>query len=288
MPESRIVIGYDGSQGAEHALRWGLVEAVRTHSDVELVYAWNWPNYLPAASMVPGTSVWPDLGAEKAVGELLATAVAQVRAEFPHVAVTTTEQRGSAASVLCDRSQDAALLVVGRRSHGAFTEVLLGSVAAAVAAHAHCTVVVAADRKPPATTGPVLLGLDESAHADRTAGFAFDQAAARGVTLQVVRAWMPPPDPWIGSPFVDREEIAVAEHVAVSEQLTGWRQKYPSVPVDIHVIVGHPYRVLTEAARRAQLAVLGARGRGGLRGLRLGSVTRHVLHHGSTTVAIVR
>jgi nucleotide-binding universal stress UspA family protein len=288
MSARRIVIGYDGSQGAERALRWGLVEAARTGGDVEVVYAVAWPDYLPAASMVPGPPVWPDLSAESAAEGMLETVAGQVRAQFRHVPVTAVVRRGAAAQILCDRSREAALVVVGGRSHGAFAEVLLGSVASAVAAHADCTVVVAGDREPLPVVDPVLLGLDESAHADRAAGFAFDQAAARGVTLHVVRAWMPPPDPWIGSPSVDREEVAVAERVAVGEQVTAWREKFPSVPVNIDVVVGHPYRVLTEAARGAQLVVLGARGRGGLRGPSLGSVTRHLLHQRGATVAVVR
>jgi nucleotide-binding universal stress UspA family protein len=287
MSAGRIVIGYDGSPGSERALRWGLAEAARTHAGVELVCAVAWPNYLPAASMATGAVVWPDLGAEKAVEAMLAATGARTRTQFPHVPVTIVVERGPAAPVLCDRSRGAALLVVGGRSHGAFAEVLLGSVAAAVVTHADCTVVVAGDREP-AAVGPVLLGLDESAGADLAAEFAFEQAAARGVSVRAVRAWMPPPDPWIGSPSVDRAEVTVAERVAVREQLAAWRVKYPSVRVDIGVIVGHPYRVLTEAAQHAQLVVLGARGRGGLRGLRLGSVTRHVLHQRGATVAVVR
>jgi nucleotide-binding universal stress UspA family protein len=65
-------------------------------------------------------------------------------------------------------------------------------------------------------------------------------------------------------------------------------KKFPSVPVVVNSVVGHPYKVLTEAARDAQLVVVGARGRGGFRDLRLGSVTRYVLHHGTGTVAVVR
>lgn len=287
MSVRRIVIGYDGSPGSERALRWGLVEAARTHAGVELVCAMAWPNYLPVAAMVPGTAGWPELGAEKAAEGMLAETGARARTQFPHVPVSLVVDRGPAAPVLCDRSKGAALLVVGGRSHGVFAEILLGSVAAAVVTHADCTVVVAGDGEPRAV-GPVLLGLDESAGADLAAGFAFEQAAARVASVRVVRAWMPPPDPWIGSPAVDRDEVTVAERVAVREQLAAWRAKYPSVRVDIEVVVGHPYRVLTEAAQHAQLVVLGARGRGGLQGLRLGSVTRHVLHQRDATVAVVR
>jgi nucleotide-binding universal stress UspA family protein len=50
MTEQRIVIGYDGSPGAERALSWALAEAARTHAEVELTYAWMWPTVLTVTS----------------------------------------------------------------------------------------------------------------------------------------------------------------------------------------------------------------------------------------------
>lgn len=132
-----------------------------------------------------------------------------------------------------------------------------------------------------------MVGLDNSDRADLAARFAFEQAAARGVRLHAVRAWMPPEDPWIGTPF-DRDEIDTAERRSLHQLLTGWQDKYPTVPVTAHVVVGHPYRVLCDAARTGQLMVVSARGRGGFAALRLGSVTRHLLHHCPTTIAVIR
>jgi nucleotide-binding universal stress UspA family protein len=288
MSASTVVVGYDGSPGAENALGWALGEAGRRHAAVVLVYALASSSYAPAASMVPGGVVWPDMGAERVAEEILEAAIAKARADCPDVPVTAATDRGSAALVLQDRSEHAGLVVVGGHSHHAFAGLLLGSVAASVAAHAYCSVVVVRNPRLPIDDRPVVLGLDESAHADAAARFAFEQAAARGVAVRAVHAWMPPADPWIGSPSVDREEIAVGEQLWARDLLAGWTERFSSVPVSVASVVGHPYKVLTESAQDAQLVVVGARGRGGFRDLRLGSVTRYVLHHGITTVAVVR
>jgi nucleotide-binding universal stress UspA family protein len=288
MTGTKIVVGYDGSRDALRALRWGFREAVRTGAEVDMVYVWRWPDYLPAAAMIPGTPVWPDLTAEQELEAMLAGAVARARAEYPGVVVHTVIGHGSPASVLRDLSAGAGLLVVGGRSHGLLGDFWLGSVPGALAAHALCSVVVVRESADEAVSAPIVLGLDESGHADRAAEFAFEHAAAWGAPLRVVRAWMPPPDPWIGAPDIDREEISTAELVAVREQVAVWHRKYPTVDLEVEAIVGHPYRVIAEAAAQARAVVLGARGKGGFSLLGLGSVTRYVLHHVRATVAVVR
>lgn len=49
-----------------------------------------------------------------------------------------------------------------------------------------------------------------------------------------------------------------------------------------------PGPALTDASRRAQLLVVGARGRGELSGLLLGSVSQSALHHADCPVLVVR
>jgi nucleotide-binding universal stress UspA family protein len=122
--------------------------------------------------------------------------------------------------------------------------------------------------------GDVLLGVDRSPANEAAVGFAFENAALRGVGLVAVRVWTYPMP--AGLPLVyDPDAIA------------GWRDKYPDVPVHRRLVRGRARPALIDATRRAQLAVVGSRGRGGFTGLLLGSVSQAVLHHSDCPVAIV-
>lgn len=50
--------------------------------------------------------------------------------------------QGNPRRVLIDKSRNADLMVLGRRGHGGFGGLLLGSVSSALVAHAHCPVLV--------------------------------------------------------------------------------------------------------------------------------------------------
>lgn len=282
-----IVVGYDGSPSARTALDWALDEATRTRRPLLLAYAFEW--FAVAAAVAPEVANWPDRTARRDAEVLVQTAAVEAAEAHPGVSVTGVLLDGPASVALTERSRQAALLVLGNRGHGGFTDLLLGSTSVAVSAHAHCPVVVVREAMtdPADPRTDVVVGIDGSPCSLLALGYAFDRAVERDVRLRVIRAWTPPPPQYI--PFDhDPAEITAAERSALDDLLVDWRQKYPQVEVVAEVVADAPSRALVNASRAADLVVVGSRGRGGFRGLLLGSVSQQVLHHSRCPVAVVR
>jgi len=282
-----IVVGYDGSPSAQTALEWALDEAARSRRPLLLAYAFEW--FGSAAALAPEVAAWPAATLRRDAEAMVRDAAARAAQDHPGVDVSAVVLDGPAPAALTGQSRRAALLVVGNRGHGGFTDLLLGSTGVAVSAHAHCPVVVvrgtAADPDEPLTD--VVVGVDGSPGSQLALGFAFEQAAQRRVRLRVILAWTPPPPNH--TPFRhDPAAITAAERAALDDLLVDWRQKYPQVQVVAEVVVGAPSRALINASRTAGLVVVGSRGRGGFRGLLLGSVSQQLLHHSRCPVAVVR
>ncbi|MFI2650269.1 MULTISPECIES: universal stress protein [Micromonospora] len=286
MNSEEILVGYDGSTDASVALDWALDEAGRSGRPVRLAYVFEW---LTVAGWIgPGVApgVWPDETARRQVEDLVRKAAADAAAERPGLTVRGEVFDGPPALVLQERSADAQMLVLGSRGHGGFAGLLAGSTAVSVAAHAHCPVIVVRDGQP-ATSGPVVVGVDGSPSSVQAVGFAFERAAQRDVPLRALRVWEPPGERWVPRGF-DPEEASATERAAAEADLATWRKSFPDVPVEVVANPGSAAALLVEESRAAQLVVVGSRGRGGLRGMLLGSVSQQLIHHAQCPVAVVR
>ncbi|MEH0828584.1 MULTISPECIES: universal stress protein [Micromonospora] len=286
MSDDEILVGYDGSSDAAVALNWALDEAGRSGRPVRLAYVFEWLTVTGWIGPGVAPGVWPDEAARQQVEELVRKAAADAAAERPGLTVHGEVFDGPPALVLQERSADAGMLVLGSRGHGGFGGLLAGSTAVSVTAHAHCPVVVVRDGQA-ATSGPVVVGSDGSESALRALGFAVERAAQRDVPLRVLRAWEPPGDRWVPPDF-DPEQVAASERAAAEAELAPWRESFPDVPVEIEAVPGSASALLVEASRSAQLVVVGSRGRGGLRGMLLGSVSQQLIQHSHCPVAVVR
>ena len=138
MTAGTILVGIDGSEGSLDALRWALAEARRRGDAVEVVHCWHIPYYGDMSGMMPV----PGPVIQESAEAVLAEALAAVKADAEGVALTGRIVQGAAAHTLVEASKGADLVVVGRRGHGGFAGLLMGSVATQVAGHAACPVVV--------------------------------------------------------------------------------------------------------------------------------------------------
>jgi nucleotide-binding universal stress UspA family protein len=290
MNDKPIVVGYDGSPGAEAALRWSLEEGRRTGAPIRLVRVFDWP--LHVTPIAPGVGVFPDTELRRDTAAALAVTVEKARVDYSDVVVTGGLVDGPTVQALLEQSRQASLVVLGSRGLGGFTGLLLGSVGVAVSAHAHSPVVVVRGTDRPAGSGaPVVVGVDGSSDSLLAAAYAFEQASARGVGVEAIRAWTPPAPPWrstIRPLALDADELETAERHLLDAALAGLRTAHPAVPTRTRVVASGAAQALVESSRTAQLVVVGSRGLGGFRGLLLGSVSQQLLHHADCPVAVIR
>jgi len=142
--EGRIVVGVDGSEPSQQALRWGAHFAAAFGARLDAVIAWEFPSSYGWASVPPDWNPGQDM--EK----VLEDTVPAVFGDQPPAALHQQVREGGAARVLLEACKGATMLIVGSRGHGGFAGLLLGSVSSNVAEHASCPVlVIHGDQAPP-------------------------------------------------------------------------------------------------------------------------------------------
>src|SRR6516225_4956435 len=132
----RIVVGVDGFEASEAALRWAIHQAKLTGAVVEAITTWQ----IPAGSGLLPADEMPDYQDDARV--ILTEAITETCLLDTEVEVQPRVVQGRAAQVLVDAADGADLLVVGNRGHGGLTEALLGSVGQYCVRHAPCPVVI--------------------------------------------------------------------------------------------------------------------------------------------------
>jgi nucleotide-binding universal stress UspA family protein len=291
-----VVVGVDESNASEAAVGYAAWEAQRHGLALRLVHGF----LVPVPTLTPLAPYYDENELLIATEARFTEVVAGVQPGFPDLDMVTKVVAGSGGKALVDESRSASLIVVGSRGQGGFAGVLLGSVAAQVAIYAHCPVIVVRQR-PGATgvrgTGAVVVGIDGSARSADALSFAFDEAEGRGVALIAVHVWSIPEmsarsvgTVWSPSPATAGAQLQDAAEGVLAEALAGWQEKYPQVPVKRWTVHGdHPARTLLDVADEvaADLIVVASRGRSGLGGMLLGSVSQTLVAHSSTSVAVI-
>jgi nucleotide-binding universal stress UspA family protein len=310
-----VLVGVDGSAASLHALDWATAYAHRVGWALHIVCSYSLPSFT-AASLDGGYAALDDTTIQEGAKSVLAEAEARVA--DAGVRATTEVATGDAAGVLVELSGDYGLAVVGTRGRGGFTERLLGTVSSALPAHARCPVVVVPLRAeanrgvswnvPGSASGTdaetsttasgageirevrrIVVGVDGSPQAERALQHAILQANAWGAELTAVTgvpvgnsgmlAWLPS--------NIDREQVLADIGAGMDVLVDKYEAQNPGLRIRRIVLDGTGAELLTEFSTASDLVVLGSRGRGGFRGLLLGSTSQAVLHHAACPVLVV-
>ncbi|GAA1783007.1 hypothetical protein GCM10009748_16130 [Agromyces lapidis] len=132
-----IVVGVDGSDSSVAAVRYAAGLAPALNLPLHVLSVWDYPTFMDGG-FSPALDWSPLDDAKRIVRE---AALASFD-EAPPDWLTLRTRRGRPTEVLIAESRYAEMIVLGSRGHGGFVGLLLGSVSAACAEHAHCPVLV--------------------------------------------------------------------------------------------------------------------------------------------------
>jgi nucleotide-binding universal stress UspA family protein len=276
-----VVVGVDGTGRSLKALMWAAHRASLHGVPLRLVHALprleaDFPFYPPGRFEE----------AQKYGREILEEATSLVREAYRDLDVVNEMPQGTPAHVLLAESESAHVVVIGAKGED-IGNLLLGSTALQLVGHAACPVVVVNH----VTTGHhlVVVGTDGSPDSTEALAFAFGAASLRKARLQVISA-LGLPQGWpkhLLRPLPEDDEEVAKRRQEVEEQIAPLREEYPDVVVELDVHRVGPLNALATASHRADLLVVGSRGRGGFHGLAVGSTTHKLLHLAGCPMAVV-
>jgi nucleotide-binding universal stress UspA family protein len=285
----RIVVGIDGSQQSGNALEWAVERARLGGEQLELLNAY---------TLVPELNVYGFSGAPSQPvdwyvdfsGQLLEAAATRVRELAPALTCKLTSQLGHPAYLLAEASEAADAVVVGRRGLGSVASTLMGSVSNRLTSQAKCPLVVVGEEKRP-TTGPIVVGIDGSEFGVRALRYALAEAAVHQTAVRAVAAYelLHPAlrdDPELVARMqadVERETADTIAHALDEVKDTDTA----SVSVEPVAVQGPAAEAILDHAKDARLIVVGTHGKGLVRRILLGSVSRRVLNDADRPVAVV-
>ncbi len=274
------IVGLDGSDGSESALRWAIDLARRREERVTPIAVWHVP--LPIWLMSGRRAIDVDrAGIRAEVAVHAADAVSRLDG-----ATEVDEPRvleGHPAPTLLELGGPDSPLVVGRRGISEVKHRLLGSVSQYLVTHSTGPVVVVPDEWETTPLRRIVVGFDGSEYAASALRWAVaiappDAEIVAMIALDVI--------PWLSPEVVvERHPEAIADARVRIEAAAD--DADPDRRATRTFLFEGPRHALGESSSDADLLVVGPRGLGGLASALLGSVTLGLLHSAHCPIAVV-
>lgn len=285
-----IIVGVDGRPAAHAALLWATETAARRGEQLRIVHGLGMP-------MVTGTysraeRYQADEDTRQAGRRLLDESVEHARGARPELDIATILAPEEAPVVLLNEARNGDVIVVGSRGLGAIRAIMLGSVSVKTSANAPCPVIVV----PEAVTehrGKVVVGVDGSESSRRALRFALRHALLVGASVEVINSWEVPLPQDSESLAADTQSLHEEVFDRQSEEIVAGvlaeviDDETEDLDISAVRMQSDPVKALLEAGREAELIVVGSRGRGGVRGLVMGSTSQGVLRQAKVPVAVL-
>lgn len=281
-----IVVGVDNSPESETAIQWA--RSVAGPDDkIVLLHAWQLPVVTGYDMVVTVDPHEIEQYAKEAVAESVQ------RLDDPRV-IPVVHQGHPGRSLIAEADErGAGLIVVGHRGNSRVS-MMLGSTANYVLHHTkRPTVIIRGEHESPprrVVVGIDAHDLDESAENESVRALRFAYSLPGVERVRVVHAWFLPALA-IGM-FADVSADLDAMDLAAQAAIDRVVEAAGPVPAGVELVTepirGTPEFGLIEESREADLVVLGSRGRGGFKGLLLGSTSSAVAAHSHSPVVVVR
>lgn len=137
----------------------------------------------------------------------------------------------------------------------------------------------------------IVVGVDGSKESKDALRWAIDEAHLRNATVRAIHVWTYPvvfAGEFVPPDFLNANALRDAAQKALDDTVAEVAGENPDAYIERVVEHGSVAHVLVEAAREADLLVVGSRGHGGFAGSLLGSVSQQCAHHAPCAVVIIR
>lgn len=145
--------------------------------------------------------------------------------------------------------------------------------------------------QPPGPRMGIVVGHDGSVHADRALEVTLELADGLAAPVTIVRAWTidtaPRPANWEFGYVSSYSDYAAAVREKLRNDTRALVARHPHLTVECRVALGGPAKTLIEVSKGSRMLVVGSRGRGGLAGMLLGSVSEQCVRHADCPVLVV-